>query len=112
MKFGTLQIKLPDGKTREYPIDQPSFSIGRAQGNELIIEDTSVSRRHARLTVESGKLMIEDTGSANGTFIGSQRLAANASSLVPDDQIVRLGDVEIRYTPAPVVEATQAFAKP
>ncbi|MBI5564836.1 MAG: FHA domain-containing protein [Chloroflexi bacterium] len=112
MKFGTLHIKLPDGKTRDYPLDQPSVSVGRAQGNELIVEDTSVSRRHARLSVESGKLLIEDLGSANGTFIGSQRLTANSSSLVPEDQIVRLGDVEIRYTPAPVVEATQAFAKP
>ncbi len=111
MKFGTLHIKLPDGKTRDYPLDQPSVSVGRAQGNDLIIEDTSVSRRHARLSIESGKLMIEDLASANGTFIGSQRLAANTSSLVPEDQVVRLGDVEIRYTPAPVVEAPQAFAR-
>lgn len=112
MKFGTLHIKLPDGKTRDYPLDQPSVSVGRAQGNELIVEDTSVSRRHARLSVESGKLLIEDLGSANGTFIGSQRLAANTPSLVPENQTFLLGDVEVRYTPPPVVEATQAFAKP
>lgn len=112
MKFGTLHIKLPDGKTRDYPLDQPSVSVGRAQGNELIVEDTSVSRRHARLSVESGRLLIEDLGSANGTFIGSQRLAANTPSLVPENQTFLLGDVEVRYTPAPVVEATQAFAQP
>ncbi len=111
MKFGTLHIKLPDGKMRDYPLDQPSVSVGRAQGNDLIIEDTSVSRRHARLSVESGKLMIEDLASANGTFIGSQRLATNTSSLVPEDQVVRLGDVEVRYTSPPVVEAPQTFAR-
>lgn len=60
MKYGTLHITTPDGKARDHSIDQPNFSIGRAQGNDLIVEDTSVSRRHARLTVESGHLMIED----------------------------------------------------
>ena len=51
MKFGTLKIKTSDGKLRDYPLDQPSVSIGRAQGNDLIVEDDSVSRRHARLSV-------------------------------------------------------------
>jgi len=106
MKFGTLHIKTPDGKTREYPLDQPSISIGRAQGNELLIEETSISRRHARLTVESGRLMIEDSGSANGTFIGSQRLEPNTPSLVPDNQIVRVGDVEIKYEAPPPLTAS------
>ena len=83
MKFGTLKIKMPDGRLREYPIDQPSLSIGRASGNELIVEDNSISRRHARLSVESGHLMIEDLNSANGTFIGSQRILPAAASLRP-----------------------------
>ena len=112
MKFGALRIKMPDGKAREVPIDQPSLSVGRAQGNDLILEDNSVSRRHARLTVESGRLMIEDLGSANGTFIGSQRIPANTSSLVPEDQLVRLGDVELRYGAPPPVEAEQSVGPP
>jgi hypothetical protein len=104
MKFGTLHITMPDGKTREYPLDQPSISIGRAPGNELLIEETSISRRHARLSVESGRLMIEDSGSANGTFIGSQRLEPNTPSLVSEDQIVHLGDVEVKYTAPPPLQ--------
>ncbi len=64
------------------------------------------------LSVESSKLLIEDLGSANGTFIGSQRLPANTPSLVPENLAFLLGDVELLYTPAPVVEATQAFVKP
>ncbi len=112
MKYGALIIKLPDGKTREFALDQITVAVGRAESNGLVLDHTSVSRRHARLSVESGRLMIEDLGSANGTFIGSQRLTANTPSLMPEDQSVCLGDVEIRYTPPPVVEAAQAFAKP
>jgi hypothetical protein len=110
MKFGTLKITTSDGKTRDYPIDQPNVSIGRAQGNDLIIEDNSVSRRHARITIESGHVMIEDLASANGVFIGSQRVPPNTPSLVPEQQVVRLGDVALRYSAPPTIEAAQAFS--
>lgn len=112
MKFGLLRIKLPDGQAVEFPLDQPAATVGRAQGNDLILDDTSVSRRHARLSVESGRLMLEDLGSANGTFIGGQRIAANTPSLVSEDQPVRLGDVEVRFVAPPPVEPSQAFGPP
>src|SRR4029077_11284765 len=67
--------------------------------NELVLEDVSVSRRHAQLSLEAGRLTVEDLGSANGTFIGGQRLVANVSSIVPVGQPIRLGEVEIRFTP-------------
>ncbi len=103
MKFGMLQITLPDGKVRDYALDQPTVSLGRAPGNDLIIDDTSVSRRHARLMVESGRVLIEDLGSANGTYINHQRLAANTSNLVPDNEVICVGDVEIRFSPPPPI---------
>ena len=108
MKYGMLRIKTPDGKVREFPLATPSLAVGRAQGNDLILEDASVSRRHAHLRVESGRLMVEDLSSANGTFIGSQRLSPNTPSLMPEDQPLRLGNVELRYTPPPPIES-QAF---
>ncbi len=109
-RFGALRIKTPDGKTREFGLDQPTITVGRSADNQLAIDEISVSRRHARLSVESGRLMIEDLGSANGTFIGGQRLAPNNPGLVSEDQAVRLGDVEIRYVPARPVEAARSFA--
>ena len=102
MKLGSLRITLPDGQFRDYVVEQPSIGAGRAQDNELIIDDQSLSRRHARLNFEAGRLLVEDLGSANGTFIGSQRIEANTPCLVPEDDVLRLGDVEVRYTP-PVV---------
>jgi hypothetical protein len=105
-----LTIRLPGGQVREFALEQPVITVGRAGDNQLVLEEISVSRRHARLSVESGRLMIEDLGSANGTFIGAQRLAANTPALVSDDQPVRLGDVEIRYVPPRSVDAARAFA--
>ena len=109
-RYGKLRIKTPDGKTREFGLDQPTVTVGRSADNQLAIDEISVSRRHARLSVESGRLMIEDLGSANGTFIGGQRLAPNNPGLVSEDQVVRVGDVEIRYVPAHPVEAVRSFS--
>ncbi len=107
MNFGKLKIRTPDGQTRDYSVDQPAVSIGRAPSNDLIIGHVSISRRHARLTFESGQLMIEDLGSIDGTFIGGQRISPSTPSEVPENQILRLGDVEIVYfAPPPLVAAS------
>ncbi|MGH2634044.1 MAG: FHA domain-containing protein, partial [Tepidiformaceae bacterium] len=112
MKFGSLKITTPDGRTREYPLDLPSLVIGRADGNSILIEDLSVARRHARLTIDSGRLLIEDLGSATGTFIGGQRIPANTPSLVESHQDIRLGDVGIVYDAPPDLALATSSATP
>lgn len=97
MDYGTLRVATPDGQIREYPITAPSVVIGRADGNQVVIDHVSVSRRHAQLVIESGKVTIEDLGSGTGTFVGSQRVA-NTPSLVESGQSMRFGDVEARFT--------------
>jgi hypothetical protein len=51
------------------------MSIGRDSTNEIVINDAEISRRHARLTFQGGKYVLEDLGSTNGTFVNGQRLA-------------------------------------
>ncbi len=102
MDYGTLRVTTPDGQVREYPIDVPSAFVGRAEGNRVVIDHVTVSRRHARLTIDSGRLMIEDLGSATGTFVGSQRVAPHSPNLVGEGQSIRFGDVEAIFLgPAP-----------
>lgn len=62
---------------------------GRAEDCELHIDADTVSRRHARITARSGKLVIEDLSSTNGTFINDVRVRA-LTPLSPGDR-VRLG---------------------
>lgn len=97
MDYGTLRVATPDGQIREYPITAPSVVIGRADGNQVVIDHVSVSRRHAQLVIESGRVTIEDLGSGTGTFVGSQRVTGNAPSLVESGQSMRFGDVEARF---------------
>lgn len=47
--------------------------IGRDPGCDLVIAGSHVSRRHAELTIRSGKLWVKDLGSSNGSFVNGKR---------------------------------------
>ncbi len=50
----------------------PQVSIGRSPENVIILPDPTVSRRHAVIKTEDGKLVLEDLGSTNGTYVYRQ----------------------------------------
>jgi pSer/pThr/pTyr-binding forkhead associated (FHA) protein len=58
-----------------FALEGDQLNIGRDSSNDIIINDAEVSRRHARLTFQGGKYVLEDLGSTNGTFVNGQRLA-------------------------------------
>jgi len=58
-----------------FMLEGDQLNIGRDSTNEITINDAEVSRRHARLTFQGGKYVLEDLGSTNGTFVNGQRLA-------------------------------------
>ena len=87
--------------TREVPlIFKPGgkrLNVGRASDNELMLNDTSVSKIHAALLMSSeGTILVADTGSTNGTFINGRRIAYGESRLIEDGDVVGFGDVEVR----------------
>ncbi|HEV8369291.1 MAG TPA: FHA domain-containing protein [Pyrinomonadaceae bacterium] len=87
--------------TREVPlVFRPGgkrVSVGRASDNELMLNDTSVSKIHAALLMSSeGTLLVADTGSTNGTYINGRRIAYGESRLIEDGDVVGFGDVEVR----------------
>ncbi len=67
------------------------FDIGRAPNVELVVDDPSVSRVHARLTLEEGgTLLVQDLRSTNGTFINGKEVKREHASI--GDRI-RIGEV-------------------
>ena len=58
-----------------FTLEADQLTIGRDSANEITINDAEISRRHARLTFQGGKYVLEDLGSTNGTFVNGQRLA-------------------------------------
>src|SRR5215218_832813 len=79
----------PDaGKTINIQGEQ--FMVGREPGNDLVLNDTKVSRRHASLkALPDGRVALQDLGSANGTFVNGQRIQ---SALLHGNEQVQFGD--------------------
>jgi DNA-binding NtrC family response regulator/pSer/pThr/pTyr-binding forkhead associated (FHA) protein len=67
--------------------------VGRGEGSDVVVEDSTVSRRHARFNLVKGQVWVEDMMSSNGTFVGGKRVAESAA-VTPDDEI-RLGAISV-----------------
>jgi pSer/pThr/pTyr-binding forkhead associated (FHA) protein/tetratricopeptide (TPR) repeat protein len=52
-----------------------SVVIGRADDNDIVLSEIGVSRRHARVIVDDQGILVEDTGSGNGTFFHGKRVS-------------------------------------
>ncbi len=66
------------------------ITIGKANDNEYVVNDPSVSRHHARLTYEEeGHWILEDLGSTNGTFVNGIQIARKQ---VTSKDVIKLGE--------------------
>ena len=72
-----FQLIMRSGPTpgAAFMLEGDQLTIGRDATNDIVINDAEISRRHARLTFQGGKYVLEDLGSTNGTFVNGQRLA-------------------------------------
>ena len=59
---------------RVFPVPPGGLSIGRDEASGLVLDDGTVSRRHAMVTAEAGAGLLKDLGSRNGVTIGGQAL--------------------------------------
>jgi pSer/pThr/pTyr-binding forkhead associated (FHA) protein len=85
-----LVLRVGPSPGKVYPLMKNELTIGRDINNEIVINDSEISRRHCRLVMSGDSYLIEDLGSTNGSWINDQRLTA-AHQLVHGESF-RLGD--------------------
>ena len=54
------------------------INLGRADDNDVVLTDIGVSRRHARILVQSDGVFVEDLSSGNGTYFRGMRVERQA----------------------------------
>lgn len=97
----------PDaGQWRE--VSQESFTVGRGNRCDWIIDDRHLSLKHALLTPTATGVQVQDLGSTNGIFINGKPLLATQTATVTTGDTVRIGATVLRVqlTAAPAVSAT------
>lgn len=83
---------------RIFHLDKSEINIGRGLGNELMINEPSVSRKHARLVAKDGRFVFTDQNSTCGSHINGQRVQ---SSPLNSGDIITLADVTLLYVEDP-----------
>ncbi len=72
-------------------IPQTGLGIGRTTDNQIVVNDPLASRKHARLVASTEGLVIEDLGSANGTFVNGHR---QQRAVLRERDIITVGNVD------------------
>lgn len=88
--------RLPEGET----------IVGRGHDADVVLDDASVSRHHARIVAWDGVVTIEDLKSKNGTFVAD--LAVTTPSRLQDGDLLRLGAVSVRFRRLAPTTATRS----
>jgi DNA-binding winged helix-turn-helix (wHTH) protein len=83
VKVGGQEFVLPGGETL----------LGRDPSAGVYVDHPSVSRRHARLSIEAGRAWLQDLGSRNSTFLDGRRL--DGPTEIVEDAIIGLGPVTL-----------------
>jgi len=78
-------------------IRKTTTTVGRHHSSDVVIDDPSVSRRHAEITYSGDRYFVSDLGSKNGTFVNQDNIGNSQHSLVDGDEIT-FGPGEIALT--------------
>lgn len=96
MSSATLLIVNGPNRGMRFEIDDENrhVIIGRSVGTHIRVDDSEMSRRHAEVTVQSGRFHIRDLGSANGTFVNGRKLS---ESVLQHGDTIRLGHTRLTF---------------
>ena len=90
---------------RRFPLASGEHLIGRDPDAGIRFDTATVSRRHARVVVTADAAVLEDCGSKNGTFRGTERLSAPVA--LADGDTIRFGAVIATFHVSVVFQRTE-----
>ena len=93
----SLKLIIVSGKDfgAVFPVSDGTLSIGRDPESDIPLSDARVSGQHARIVSDGDSFLIEDAGSANGTFLNSEIIE---KARLSDNDIIRVGHTLIAFT--------------
>lgn len=83
-----LRVTLSEkgGAEKELFFDGSVISVGRVQGNSIVLPKPNVSKRHATIVARDGHVTVVDLKSTNGTYVNGRRIST-LKDIGPDDRV-------------------------
>jgi len=89
----TRLLLATSGGTHVIPLESTQITIGRGLNNDVILEDTRVSRHHAQLRYRARRFWVADLGSTNGTYVNGEQVE---EARLNDGDKVMLGQLQVK----------------
>jgi len=108
----TLSIQLPGLPPVSHVLKDETITIGRMKGNTIVIEDSSISLMHAKITRKNGDFLLKDLNSTNGTSVNGQPVG---EVKLRDMDSVRFAEITCQFlaeAAVPAVQPTSTVAAP
>lgn len=83
-----------DGQVLRFPLFKDRLTIGRTQQNDIQLNASYVSRRHAVIVTDHDTARVIDWGSKNGVFVNAERVTEH---FLRNGDSVRIGTADFRY---------------
>lgn len=95
-----LVVTRGPGAGSRFRVEGDEIRIGRHPEAHILLDDVTVSRRHALLTAVDGRVVLTDQASLNGTYVAGERVD---SHVLEDGDEVQIGRFHLRYLEGPSV---------
>ena len=87
-----------------FSLTAPEMVIGRDPTADISIVDQGISRKHARLLRVASKVVVEDMGSSNGTYVNDRKLDAGQRFELNKEDMIKIGNSILKFLPAGELE--------
>lgn len=99
--MGVLVVRAGPNAGSTFAVDKDVITAGRHPDSDIFLDDITVSRRHAEVRNEGGRLVVADVGSLNGTYLNRERIE---QAELNDGDTVQVGKFKLVFVAGPETE--------
>ena len=74
-----------------FPLAEGVITIGRESHNDVVLIDPEASRKHAQISFQAGRYVVEDLGSTNGTFVNGRQI--QVATTLNNGDVIEVGEM-------------------
>jgi pSer/pThr/pTyr-binding forkhead associated (FHA) protein len=90
----TLVIENDPGNFKTFEFNQDEITIGRVMGNDIMINDRSISQYHVKIVFKKGRVELIDWESRNGTKLNKAQVK---KAILYDQDIIELSKIPVKF---------------